>query len=176
MGLAILQNLQNQIDPTIACCNICMGKALSDYQHPEIPTTPAETYWELSYGKEKSTTKLDQHLYHNHRELWKKHQVESLEGIKGPMDSFTSHSDDYFVKTFLRWIVEKALPISTGEDAFFRTMIEGLNKKAADKVSNRFKLVTGLEKIEISVKDDMKKMLKKQYFSMTADHWTSSKL
>ena len=54
---------KNQIDPTIVCCNICMGKTLSDYQHPETPNMPAEAYWELSYGKEKSTTKLDQHFF-----------------------------------------------------------------------------------------------------------------
>jgi CRISPR/Cas system endoribonuclease Cas6 (RAMP superfamily) len=92
------------------------------------------------------------------------------------MDLFTSHSDEHFVKDYLRWIVEKSLPISTGDDEHFRKMISGLNKKTSEKVSNRFKLITELEKIEINVKTGLKDMLKRRYFAMTADHWTSSKL
>ena len=103
-----------------------MGKALVDFTHPETPKSPAEAYWEVKYGKEKSSTKLDQHLLYNHRDIWKKHEVETLTSeetkcttVKGPMDSFISHSDDYFVENYLRWIVEKALPINTGRDLFF---------------------------------------------------------
>ncbi len=49
---------KDHIDPTIVCCNICMGKALVDFTHPETPTSPAEAYdWEAS-GPKTQDTKL----------------------------------------------------------------------------------------------------------------------
>ena len=79
---------------------------------------------EVNYGQSKSTSKLSNHIFHQHRDVYDNYQsneaAKKRKGV-GTLEAFVVYGGD-FIKEYIRWIVETFQPISTCDNPFFRRM------------------------------------------------------
>ena len=126
---------------------------------------------EVNYGQSKSTSKLSNHIFHQHRDVYDNYQ--SKEAAKkrravGTLEAFVVYGGD-FMKEYIRWIVETFQPISTCDNPYFRRMCNAWSSRTSNSISAAT-VSKEMLKVKDQVMEAMKEFLVGQYFALTTDH------
>ena len=81
---------------------------------------------------EKSTSKLQNHLFHSHRELYDSNirkQSQSSGGSQRSVENHVMYGGD-FMNNYLKWVINTYKPFDTCNEQYFRDMCRSLNPKA----------------------------------------------
>ena len=74
------------------------------------------------------------------------------------------------MKSYLRWITAKYMPIDTYDDKPFRAMCASYSFKCSDLCSST--VIQEVASTSAMVHAVVSDMLEGEYFAVTADHWT----
>lgn len=80
-------------------------------------------------------------------------------------------TNELFQMAFAQWVMERNLPLTVGQAEQFISMMQIANKQLTVPTYNKTYDIIVSKKIECMKK--LAKYLKKRYFSITCDHWTS---
>lgn len=155
---------------------VCMNCFYS--HHDDIRTSPE--IWEIKYGTSKSTSKLEKHIEHKHKEIFsyliqKKHEKKIclVDQSENTIDTDQEQFDDLLVD----WIASEMLPLTTVQSPIFKDIINLANTSRYNlSVMGRDTLRTKiLLKRELFLQK-IKLMVEDQSISATLDGWTSGNL
>ena len=76
------------------------------------------------------------------------------------------------MKSYLRWITAKYMPLDTCDDQHFRAMCASYSSKGGDLCSST--VIQEVASTSAMVRAVVSDMLKGEFFAVTADHWTST--
>jgi hypothetical protein len=164
------------------CCNICYEVEMNK----QVGEIKCEN-WEVGYTKDRSTSKLENHMSSYHEAIYKEEIDKiALKTINDKSDEgktvyppnsvgnhFSTSKSLNFYETQLKWMLMTYQPLSTVEDPHYRDMLASLNHKEVT-TSDQIKKQMCLKESEM--REICMRALRTEHFALTTDNWTSGNI